>query len=144
MSARTPAREHATDSGATIHRARRLEAAAMSARSFDSESLLRQTDWLRALAATLVGDAGHADDVVQETWVRALERPPRRASDERSLRAWLAKVARNLARSRARSVARVVAREREAARDEARESVADAVERVAAQRELDDAVLSLD
>jgi RNA polymerase sigma-70 factor (ECF subfamily) len=44
----------------------------------------------------MTGSAADAEDVVQDTFVRAMERPPRR-SDE-PLRPWLVKVALNLAR----------------------------------------------
>jgi RNA polymerase sigma-70 factor (ECF subfamily) len=50
--------------------------------------------FLRALARRLCADPATADDVVQETFVRALHRPPRL----RSARAWLASVARNVFR----------------------------------------------
>jgi DNA-directed RNA polymerase specialized sigma24 family protein len=43
----------------------------------------------------LLGDPDRAADVVQDTWVASLKRPPRHA---KSLRGWLAVVARNLAR----------------------------------------------
>ena len=48
------------------------------------------------------GDADVAADVAQETFVRALERPPR----EGSARAWLYTVATNLARESARTTGR--------------------------------------
>src|SRR5215470_1675311 len=36
------------------------------------EELLAQSSWLRELAASLVRDGATAEDVVQETWLRAL------------------------------------------------------------------------
>src|SRR5688572_9084608 len=115
----------------------------MTARSapIPHEVLLRQTAWLHALARALAGD--EADDLVQETWLRALERPAR-AADELGLRAWLATVAHNLASSGWRRSTRRRSREQAAARGEALPSVADAVERVAVQRELVEAVLALE
>lgn len=60
------------------------------------EELLRHSGWLRALAARLVNDSQGADDLVQETWLAALRRPPR--AGESSV-PWLARVVRNLARN---------------------------------------------
>ena len=66
----------------------------------DLESLSAHGRWVWALARSLVGDDQEADDVVQDTWVAALRRPPR-ATDSAGLRAWLARVARNFARKQA-------------------------------------------
>lgn len=110
----------------------------------DPQRLLRDTAWLRALALELVGDSQSAEDVVQDTCVAALEHPPHSAASDVGLRAWLARVARNLAYLQARGERRRRARERQAARPESLPSVAEAVERVAVQREIVDAVLALD
>ncbi|MFO0984850.1 MAG: sigma factor [Planctomycetota bacterium] len=59
------------------------------------ETLLTHTPWLCALARGLLLDPERADDVVQQTWLVALERPPRTAHN---LRAWLGAVARNVVR----------------------------------------------
>jgi len=69
-------------------------------RPFQVEELLQQAGWLRGLAASLVGDPGQADDLVQETWLAALRRPPRVGA---SPRPWLERVLRNLARNRGRA-----------------------------------------
>jgi DNA-directed RNA polymerase specialized sigma24 family protein len=42
----------------------------------DVERLLAQSGWARRLARRLVQDQDQAEDVLQETWVAALERPP--------------------------------------------------------------------
>jgi DNA-directed RNA polymerase specialized sigma24 family protein len=63
------------------------------------ETLLAHRAWLRTLAARLVGP-GLADDLVPETWLAALRRPPDPA---RAARPWLATVARRLARRLSRS-----------------------------------------
>jgi RNA polymerase sigma-70 factor (ECF subfamily) len=107
----------------------------------DPEVLLHEHAWLRRLARTLAADPASADDLVQDTWVAALERPPRASGAD--LRAWLAAVARNFARGGSRRGANAKARERAVARPETLPSVAESVERVAAQRELVDAVLAL-
>ncbi len=58
------------------------------------EALLEHRAWVRGLARSLVADPNDADDVEQETWRMALERPPRHAG---SLRAWFGTVVRNAA-----------------------------------------------
>lgn len=72
------------------------------------ETLLEHATWLRRLAASLVGEPATADDLVQDTWVAALRRPP---DADRPLRPWLARVVRNAARFRWRGDANRVARE---------------------------------
>lgn len=104
-------------------------------------SLLAHTDWLRALARQLVADASRVEDVVQETWLAALQSPPR---DPHAIRPWLARVARRLAgkqgiRERARS-----AREQRVARPELALSTAEVVERAQTQQMLVDLVLGLE
>lgn len=73
-----------------------------------AEELERHAAFLRRVAAGILGDAGRAEDVVQDTFAAALERPPERP---RNLRAWLGAVARNLARMRIRAEARRARRE---------------------------------
>ncbi|MEE8106723.1 MAG: sigma factor, partial [Planctomycetota bacterium] len=60
-----------------------------------AEQLLEHVDFLKSLARRLVG-ADAADDLVQDTLVSALSSETR----PRSLRAWLARIARNRAVSR--------------------------------------------
>lgn len=52
--------------------------------------------FLWGLSYRMTGSAADADDVVQDTFVRAIERPPRRT--DAPLRPWLTKVALNLSR----------------------------------------------
>ncbi len=101
------------------------------------QALQQQADFVRALARRLVGDEHIADDVEQEAWLRALERPRPLGN----LRAWLAAVTRNLATRVHRSAGRRAAREAEAARPEA---VASTAEREAALRSVLEAVLALE
>ena len=63
------------------------------------ESLLAERDWLRRLCAQLLRDEHLAEDLAQETELSALRYAPKEARD---LRAWLARVARNLAGHRQR------------------------------------------
>jgi len=107
----------------------------------DLADLLVHADWVRRLARRLVLDAAQADDVVQETWVAALERPP---GDARNLRGWLARVVANVARQRGRAEARRAGRERDRARPEAVPSTAELAGRAALQRDVVGHVLALD
>ena len=65
-----------------------------ASRPIDPAELLANAGNLRALARRLVADDHDADDVVQQTFVAAVERPPRA---DVPLRPWLARVARNFA-----------------------------------------------
>lgn len=68
----------------------------MNAPTATLERSLRENErYLWGLSYRMLGTAADADDVVQETFARALERPPR--IDE-PVRPWLTRVAMNLAR----------------------------------------------
>jgi RNA polymerase sigma-70 factor (ECF subfamily) len=79
----------------------------------DPERLLAQTAWVRRLARSLVRDEASADDLVQDTFVAALRRPPPNAEQDAGLRAWIAHVLRNLAFRRKRDEYRREQRERQ-------------------------------
>ncbi len=64
-----------------------------------TEALLAESDWLRALACHLVGDAQQSEDAVQDTLLTALGRP----DPSPPSRGWLAAVLRNAVRQRGRS-----------------------------------------
>ena len=105
------------------------------------EDLLAHADWLRRLAAGLVGDG---EDVVQDTWVAALRSPPRTDS---SVQPWLATVMRNIARNRwrARRVRQRAAAELVPATEQtAAPSPQDLLERAQLQRILSELVLELE
>src|SRR6185503_14761103 len=70
--------------------------------------LLEDAGWLRSLATSLIGDPAQADDLVQDTWLAALRRPPSATGEARP---WLGRVVRNLARNRRRDRSRREARE---------------------------------
>ena len=55
-------------------------------------SLVEQEGFVRSLARSLVGNRALADDLAQDTWVAALNHPPRARA---STRGWLAPVMRN-------------------------------------------------
>jgi RNA polymerase sigma factor (sigma-70 family) len=105
-----------------------------------SEELLAHAGFLRALARGLCTDDARADDLVQDTFVAALERPP---VERGALRGWLATVARHLAANRARAEARRDAREAHVGRPEGHEPEHTALERLELSRRLAEAVLDL-
>lgn len=109
-------------------------------RSPTAEQLLEHTAFLTRLARQLVGDEHRAEDLVQDAYALALERPPREA---RSLRGWLAVVVSNLARNEHRGSERRLARERTRARDERLEPGELALETLEVQRGLIELVVAL-
>lgn len=108
-------------------------------RSIDVESLLEHRPFLTNLVRGLLADEHGVEDVVQETWVRALQSPPRFA---KSPRAWLGRVARNLALNHRRGAQRRVDRERTASRPPL-SSPEEVAEDLGRQRRVLDAVLAL-
>ncbi|MFH0944594.1 MAG: sigma-70 family RNA polymerase sigma factor [Planctomycetota bacterium] len=71
--------------------------------TLEAGDLEQHVEWLRRLAHSLVHDDQSADDIAQQTWLKALERRP---DTGRPLRAWLTTVVRNFARLRHRAAAR--------------------------------------
>lgn len=106
-------------------------------RDLPVEELLRLDAWLHDLVATLAGN--EVENVVQDTWVAALARPPR---DER-LKAWLARVARNFALRSHIARRRRLERETRAARPEALPSAEELLEVLELQRRVARAVNEL-
>ena len=60
----------------------------------DLEHLLAEESFVRSLARSLLFDEHQVDDVVQQTWLQALRRPPVTTA---SPRGWLAQVVRSQA-----------------------------------------------
>lgn len=58
------------------------------------EDFIRESDRVQRLVYGLVGNTALADDILQEAWVRALEKPPKQNV---AVGSWFARVARNLA-----------------------------------------------
>lgn len=109
----------------------------------DAQEMLEHAGWVRDLARRLVVDASQADDVAQETWLAAIEGKP---CEDRSLRPWLTRVARNLAGTRRRREERRRRRERAsiAARPRETSSTVELVERAELQRLLVNEVMALE
>lgn len=72
-------------------------------------SLLERPAWVRRLAVEIARSGDAAEDLVQDTWLAALARPPQRGAP---VRRWFARVMRNRARDRARTDAARAERER--------------------------------
>jgi len=105
------------------------------------EQLFAEEAWLRRLAGRLAAhDPATADDLVQETWIAALRRPP---SLDRPVRPWLSRVVRNLAHMRFRGETRREAREVDAA-PEATPSPEALALRLEAHRHLAGLILALE
>ncbi|MCA9320158.1 MAG: sigma-70 family RNA polymerase sigma factor [Planctomycetes bacterium] len=101
------------------------------------ESLLQHADWVRRLARELANDESVADDLIQETWLAAMRRPPR----DENLRGWLSTVLRRKAGGeRSRSTRRRL-REEETATSVVLDG--DPVERLERQREILSLLLEL-
>ena len=67
------------------------------------EELLTHETWLRRLAKGLVGSDSDVDDLLQETWMSAMRRPP---DDRGPVQPWLSRVLRNTFYMRKRSEGR--------------------------------------
>lgn len=104
--------------------------------------MLAHAGSIRALALSILGDEHAAEDVLQETWIRALEKPPPRHD---SIGGWLRRVAEGLAISRLRSEGRRRVRETHWVEDrDCAHSSYDATERAEVLRAVVDEVLALD
>ncbi len=104
------------------------------------EALLEHVGFLRNLARGLVVCEADAEDVVQETLLTAIRKPPAPGN----LRGWLSRVARNVALMRHRSRARAARRELLSARGDAPPSPVEIAARLELERRVVDAVADLD
>lgn len=105
-----------------------------------AQTIRDHSQFLHLLVASLIADEDAAYDVVQETWLRAIERPPKRAG---ALRSWLATVARRRAWVRARGETRRKRREAVAAPSELQPCAVDLKQRDATFQAVTEAVLAL-
>jgi RNA polymerase sigma factor (sigma-70 family) len=103
------------------------------------DELLAHASGLRRLAVRLVGDSA-ADDLVQDTLLVGLQRPPLRAE---STWPWLTRVMKNVATMRWRAESVREQRERAVSRDESAPSVDEWVARMELQRIVAEEVLKL-
>lgn len=110
--------------------------------AIDSEALLREVGWVRALARRLIEDGAEAEDVAQEAMVVALRGT---WQEPRALRQWLGAVVRNLSRNARRRGAVRGRREGpfEDGEGPSLPSTLELVEKAATQRELVGALLEL-
>jgi len=106
------------------------------------EILLGHAAFLKNLARALLRDEQAAEDVVQDAFLAAIEKPPAPGN----LRAWLASVVRHLSLSRLRSAKRRSAREQRAGGEggDGPPPPEDVVARMELQRRVVAAVLALD
>jgi len=107
----------------------------------DPEALLAHAGWVRGLARSLVLDPHQAEDVVQQTWLAVIERPPHHAGN---LTAWLSRIVRNAALELRRRETRRAHWEQQAPSSEAFASADELVEQAEMQREVVSAVLDLE
>jgi RNA polymerase sigma factor (sigma-70 family) len=116
--------------------------AAMGVPTNDDEfaELFTHQEWVRRLALRLCGDAAAADDVVQATWIEALQG----RGEARSPRAWLGGIVRHLSRRVRRDERARADREARAARAEAMPSPESLLASAELQRRVLAAVASLD
>jgi len=105
------------------------------------QALLEQTGWIHALARRLVRDPHLAADLVQDTWIDALEQPP---DSSRPVRGWLATVMRNNLSKRRHGESSRARREQDSARAERERSTLEVLEKAEAHRNVVLAVLALD
>lgn len=105
----------------------------------DVDSLLAEARWVETFARALVRE--DSDDVAQDAWLAAIQRPPAPAA---SPRPWFATVMRNLQRMRFRSASRRRAREDASTTDAQVPTPAELTHRLELQRRLASAVLALE
>ncbi len=113
----------------------------------DAQDLLSQAGRLHAIARQLVRDGHEAEDLVQDTWVAALESDVARIENlrqEGGWRSWVGGVTRNLSRRRVRREEQRRRIEREVARPEADHDSESLAERMQQQRQVSEAILALD
>ncbi|HVS11655.1 MAG TPA: RNA polymerase sigma factor, partial [Planctomycetota bacterium] len=107
----------------------------------EPEGFLAHQEALRRLARSLLADPLRAEDLVQETWLAARGRSPRRPEAHR---AWLAGILRHLAWKAERAERRRRRREQSSSRPEAWEERDDVETALATQRRILQAVQELD
>ena len=112
----------------------------MTTSRIDAAALMEHREFVSRVARRLL-TADEAEDVVQDTWLATLESPPPRQAP---LKAWLARVARNLSVQRIRERARRKRLETRAVRASATAPAGDLADRIAWQQRVVAAVLDLE
>ncbi len=105
------------------------------------ETLLEYEPFVRSILRGMVSDENQVHDLVQETWVRAMRRPP---TESGAIKGWLARVAKNLVHDSRRRSATRTHRENAVSRPEADTSGATSEERLRLHKQIVDAVMELD
>ncbi len=105
------------------------------------ETLLEYEPFVRSILRGMVSDENQVHDLVQETWVRAMRRPP---TESGAIKGWLARVAKNLVHDSRRRSATRTHRENAVSRPEADTSGANSEERLRLHKRIVDAVMELD
>ncbi|MCP5020478.1 MAG: sigma-70 family RNA polymerase sigma factor [bacterium] len=105
------------------------------------ETLLEYEPFVRSILRGMVSDENQVHDLVQETWVRAMRRPP---TESGAIKGWLARVAKNLVHDSRRRSATRTHRENAVSRPEADTSGAASEERLRLHKRIVDAVMELD
>ncbi len=105
------------------------------------ETLLEHEPFVRSILRGLVSDENQVQDLVQETWVRAMRRPPQEAG---AIKGWLTRVAKNLVRDSHRRNATRTHCEHTVSRSEEDTSVAVSEERLLLHQQIVGAVMSLE
>jgi RNA polymerase sigma-70 factor (ECF subfamily) len=105
------------------------------------EKLVAHREWVRRVARALVRDESLADDLEQEVWLEALQRPPRSG---RSFGGWLAAAMRHNLMDRRRSDDRRRIREEMVARPEAERPASDLVAEAEVLKSVVAAVLAIE
>lgn len=108
--------------------------------SADVKAMLAQHHFVRALVRSLLRGADGEDDVVQNTWLRAMRTGP---NDQANLRPWLGRIARNLSLDHLRNARRRRRHERDAGSPEAVTLASDVLQREGERGRMIAAVLAL-
>jgi RNA polymerase sigma-70 factor (ECF subfamily) len=108
--------------------------------TLDASTLLQHEAFVRAAVRGVLADEDRIQDVVQDTWLQALDRPPLKPG---ALRSWLVRVAQNFALSTRRGERRRRFRESAVALPETSESVEEAHDRLLVRQAVVAAVLDL-
>jgi len=109
--------------------------------TLDLQGLLAEDQWIRRLARRLAGDEHASEDLVQDTWVAALDAHD---PEPRNLRPWLRGILRNLWIDAKRAQRARGVRERAVSRDEALAGASELVAELELRKLVAEALLALE